>query len=224
MPRNLLDLARLARRYDREAHAPLLGLRRQRALLAPLVALARRRDRGAGRGSGGGLERGMSALRAVSLLGATITMGLVAGVLRPLRAHDHARAAAADDRTFVTAFQAIDRAILNPWFMVRRSSARSCSRVAAAVPTSAAAARRGSWRRSACYLIAACVMTVAVNVPLNDAIKAAGRPGPDPRPRRRAQHFHEARWAAWNLVRAVTSTSAFACLAWALVLYGRGTA
>jgi len=45
MPRNLLDLAQLARAYDREAHAPLLGLRLQRALLAPLVALARRRDR-----------------------------------------------------------------------------------------------------------------------------------------------------------------------------------
>jgi mannose-6-phosphate isomerase-like protein (cupin superfamily) len=45
MPRNLLDLALLARTYDQEAHAPLLGLRLQRALLAPLVALARRRDR-----------------------------------------------------------------------------------------------------------------------------------------------------------------------------------
>ncbi|MEP6952998.1 MAG: cupin domain-containing protein [Solirubrobacteraceae bacterium] len=46
MPRNLLDLALLARTYDQEAHAPLLGLRAQRMLLAPLVALARRRDRG----------------------------------------------------------------------------------------------------------------------------------------------------------------------------------
>jgi quercetin dioxygenase-like cupin family protein len=45
MPRNLLDLALLARTYDQEAHAPLIGLRLQRALLAPLVALARRRDR-----------------------------------------------------------------------------------------------------------------------------------------------------------------------------------
>jgi len=45
MPRNLLDLALLARTYDREAHAPLLGRRLQRTLLAPLVALARRRDR-----------------------------------------------------------------------------------------------------------------------------------------------------------------------------------
>jgi hypothetical protein len=45
MPRNALDLALLARTYDREAHAPLLGRRLQRILLAPLVALARRRER-----------------------------------------------------------------------------------------------------------------------------------------------------------------------------------
>jgi len=45
MPRSPLDLALLARTYDREAHAPLLGRRLQRVLLAPLVALARRRER-----------------------------------------------------------------------------------------------------------------------------------------------------------------------------------
>jgi quercetin dioxygenase-like cupin family protein len=47
MPRNLLDLALLARTYDQEAHAPLLGVRLQRILLAPLVFLARRRRSGA---------------------------------------------------------------------------------------------------------------------------------------------------------------------------------
>jgi quercetin dioxygenase-like cupin family protein len=40
LPRNVLDLAALARRYDQEAHAPLLGRRLQRLLLAPLVWLA----------------------------------------------------------------------------------------------------------------------------------------------------------------------------------------
>src|SRR5436190_1107204 len=44
MPRNLLDLALLARTYDEEAHAPVLGLGMQRLLLAPLVAMARRRQ------------------------------------------------------------------------------------------------------------------------------------------------------------------------------------
>lgn len=35
------------------------------------------------------------------------------------------------------------------------------------------------------------------------------------------ERFHEARWVRWNLARAVASTAAFGCLAWALVLHGR---
>jgi quercetin dioxygenase-like cupin family protein len=42
MPRNPLVLADLARRYDQEAHAPFVTVGVQRALLAPLVLLARR--------------------------------------------------------------------------------------------------------------------------------------------------------------------------------------
>jgi quercetin dioxygenase-like cupin family protein len=45
MPRKLTDLATLARRYDQEAHAPFLSVGVQRVLLAPLVALGRRRAR-----------------------------------------------------------------------------------------------------------------------------------------------------------------------------------
>src|SRR5215207_4497547 len=41
LPRNPLELADLARRYDREAHAPLLSVGVQRALLAPFVFAAR---------------------------------------------------------------------------------------------------------------------------------------------------------------------------------------
>jgi hypothetical protein len=41
LPRNLLDLAVLARRYDQEAHAPLMSVGVQRLLLAPLVFAAR---------------------------------------------------------------------------------------------------------------------------------------------------------------------------------------
>ena len=45
LPRNLLDLALLARTYDNEAHAPFLTVGLQRLLLAPLVLLARARRR-----------------------------------------------------------------------------------------------------------------------------------------------------------------------------------
>ena len=37
LPRNLRDLADLARRYDQEAHAPLMNVAVQRILLAPLL-------------------------------------------------------------------------------------------------------------------------------------------------------------------------------------------
>ena len=45
LPRNLLTLASLARRYDQEAHAPLLTVGVQRLLLAPLVWLGSRVQR-----------------------------------------------------------------------------------------------------------------------------------------------------------------------------------
>lgn len=41
LPRNPLELASLARKYDQEAHAPLLSVGVQRLLLAPLVFSAR---------------------------------------------------------------------------------------------------------------------------------------------------------------------------------------
>jgi quercetin dioxygenase-like cupin family protein len=46
VPRNLLELAVLARKYDQEAHAPFVSVRLQRVLLAPLVFLARHRRAG----------------------------------------------------------------------------------------------------------------------------------------------------------------------------------
>jgi mannose-6-phosphate isomerase-like protein (cupin superfamily) len=64
MPRNLLELAVLARKYDQEAHAPLLGVRLQRALLAPLVFLARHRRAG----------------RVAALAGAAAAVGGVSGI------------------------------------------------------------------------------------------------------------------------------------------------
>jgi uncharacterized membrane protein len=69
------------------------------------------------------------------------------------------------------------------------------------------------------YLVAV-IITIAVNVPMNDAIKAAGDPAHIDVAQVRAQ-FNEARWATWNLVRVATSVPAFGLLAWALVLCGR---
>ena len=160
-------------------------------------------------------------VRTTTLMGATMTMGLVAGVFA-LYAHTIMPGLRkTDDRTFVAAFRQIDRAIVNPWFM-------ATAFVGALVFTLVAGiANRGTpalpWIAAAfgLYLVAV-VVTAAVNVPLNDAINAAGDPNHIDVTQVRAQ-FHETRWAVWNLLRVATTTSAFGLLTWALVLCGRAS-
>lgn len=67
------------------------------------------------------------------------------------------------------------------------------------------------------------VITVVVNVPLNNGMKAAGAPDGIADLARVREQFNETRWVRWNLVRAVATAAAFGCLAWALVLLGRAT-
>jgi uncharacterized membrane protein len=164
----------------------------------------------------------MNTLRAVSLLGATITMGLVTGTFA-LYAHTIMPGLrSTDDHTFVTAFQSMDRAIINPWFMSTAFVGALLFAAAAMVTNLGRAALPWVAVALGLYLIAF-VITVAVNVPLNDTIKAAGNPDRIHDLQGVRERFDEARWAAWNLVRVVTSVGAFGCLAWALVLYGRST-
>jgi uncharacterized membrane protein len=161
----------------------------------------------------------MELLRGAALIAATITMGLVAGVFGLFSHTIMPGLRRTDDRTFVAAFQAIDRAIINSWFMASFLGALALTGLAGALHLGAGERSVLPWIVAAfvLYLIAVGI-TLAVNVPRNDAMKAAGDPdrlGDLNGVRRR---FDEARWAAWNLVRTLTSTAAFGCLAWALVL------
>src|SRR5689334_1859433 len=61
---------------------------------------------------------GMTSLTGAVLVAATLTTGWVAGVLGHYAHTLMPALRRVDDRTFVRAFQAIDRAILNPWFTV----------------------------------------------------------------------------------------------------------
>lgn len=164
----------------------------------------------------------MTTWRAISLIGATMTMGLVSGTFA-LYAHTIMPGLKkTDDRTFVAAFQATDRAIINPWFMLSAFVGALLFTIAAAVTNGGTGAF--PWIAIALGLyVLAFVVTIAVNVPLNNVIKAAGNPDHIKDLAVVRERFHETRWAAWNLLRVITSTTAFACLTWALVLYGRTT-
>lgn len=164
----------------------------------------------------------MTALKTATLLAAVITMGLADGTFA-LYAHTIMPGLkTTDDRTFVAAFQSIDRAIVNRWFMITAFAGALAFTAAALVVHRGGDALPWIVAALGLYLVTV-VVTVAVNVPLNDAVKAAGDPDHIDVAAAR-EHFDEARWTAWNLVRVATTTVAFGCLAWALVLYGRDSA
>jgi len=157
-------------------------------------------------------------LALAALLLATITMGLAAGAFVLYQHTVMPGLGSTDDRTFVAAFQATDHAIINPWFMLTAFGG-------ALVFTGAATLfHLGDdafwWIMSAFILYVVTVMiTMAVNVPRNDALKAAGDPDAIDVAAARAA-FDETRWTRWNLVRAVLSSTAFVLLTWALVVAG----
>ena len=162
----------------------------------------------------------MDVLRAVALVLATMSMGLMAGVFG-LYAHTVMPGLRrTDDRTFVGAFQALDRAIINPWFMVGGfMGALVLTLAAAALHIGVASVLPWTLVALVLYLIVV-VITFRINLPRNNAIKAAGDPDAIADLAAVRERFDETLWNRWNVVRAVLSTIAFAGLAWALVEYG----
>ena len=83
----------------------------------------------------------------------------------------------ADDRTFVGAFQAIDTRIINPWFLMTFLGALVFTSLAVLLHLGQEFRLVLPWIVAAGALyLATVVVTLGVNVPLNDGIKAAGPP------------------------------------------------
>jgi uncharacterized membrane protein len=115
-----------------------------------------------------------------------------------------------DDSGFVAAFQATDRAIINPVFLGAFFAPTVLSGISAFTDHGEPGY---GWIVAALVLNAAIVVvTLSINVPLNDALKARGDvTGPDATAAR--QGFHEARWVAWNWFRTIANVAALVCLA-----------
>jgi uncharacterized membrane protein len=159
-----------------------------------------------------------------SLLAATVAMGLVAGVFGDWAVTIMPGLHATDDRTFVAAFQALDRAIYNAPFMLAFMGALVGTGVAAVLHLRGDDRSPLPWVAVAFGLhLAAFVITMVVHVPLNDGLVAAGDPDRIADPAAARHSFDEARWVGWHAVRTITTTAAFCCLTWALVLHGRAT-
>ena len=161
-------------------------------------------------------DEDMRLVQQLTLVGATVGAGLMAGLFAAFAYAVMPALRGADDRTFVDAMQRINVTIVNGWFLLAFLG----------TPVLAALAAVLAWRGAALPWIVAglalylvmFVVTVAVNVPLNDALAAAGSADPGA-----ARERFESAWVTWNVVRALASTAGFGALCWALVLAGRAT-
>lgn len=140
---------------------------------------------------------------------ATVATGLMAGVYFVYAVAIMPGLRGLDDAGFVAAFQATDRAIINPIFLVAFFAPAALSGISAFTERGEVGYR---WIVAALALNAAIVaITMAVNVPLNDGLKARGDvTGPDATAARDA--FREGRWVAWNWFRTVANLAALVCL------------
>ena len=164
----------------------------------------------------------MELLRTAALLAATMTMGIGAGVYQLYAFAIMPGLRRTDDRTFVGAFQQIDTAIVGPFLLVFFIGALVFTALAGALNFGADERSTLPWICGALVLqLAVLVITFAINVPLNNEIKAAGDPSEIADLAAVRERFNEAKWIGWNLFRVVASTVAFGCLAWSLVLHGR---
>jgi uncharacterized membrane protein len=158
----------------------------------------------------------MELLRTTILIAATLATGLITGAFFIYAVAIMPGLGETDDRTFVGAFQAIDRAIINPLFMLGFLGALVFTGVAALLHLTEDVLAL-ILVAFALYLVGF-VSTIRINVPLNDAIKAAGDPDRIVDLAGVRQRFDEPRWVRWNTIRTVLLLIAFGLLAAALVV------
>ena len=153
----------------------------------------------------------LETLRSPVLLTASLACGLQAGTYYTWASGVMPGLARVDDRTFVHAMQQMNIAIVNPVFMLTFMGAPLLA--AAAIATTDGSGRK--WAiAGAAFALATVVITIAGNIPLNDAIDAAG-PIDKIADLGAVREAFESDWVRLNIARALTSTASLGCLVWA---------
>lgn len=159
----------------------------------------------------------MEVFRTVVLVAATVVMGVMGGIFFLYSNTIMPGLGRTDDRTFVGAFQAIDTRIINPVFMSMFFGGLVLSGAAVFLHLGDQFRSVLPWLMTALALYAVVlILTITVNVPLNDYIKAAGDPDQIDVADVRGT-FNEKRWVRSNHIRTLLTLIAFVCLCWALL-------
>lgn len=161
----------------------------------------------------------MSAAQTAVLLAALLTSGLTAGLFAGFSYAVMPGLRRSSARTLVEAMQGVNVAIINPLFMSLFMGGLLVS-IASVFVLWGTDARWWVLGGAVSYLVMF-VVTSALNVPLNNALDAAGDPDAN-EDLDGVREGYEAPWTLWNNVRAVANTISFVCFALALLVFAAG--
>ncbi|MFI7527315.1 DUF1772 domain-containing protein [Nocardia salmonicida] len=162
----------------------------------------------------------MFAVRMATMVLALLSTGLIAGVFYAYAISVMPALARTEDRTLIDVMQKINVVIINPWFMFGFMGTVGFTALAAALHLGKEQRSTLIWIGIALALnVIAFAVTAGLNVPLNDALAAAGDPASIADAAAVRADF-EATWVRWNIVRAVVHTAAFLVLCGALFAAG----
>jgi uncharacterized membrane protein len=157
------------------------------------------------------LATALTSTRGPVLLVATLVAGLQAGTYFTWSTGVMPGLARVDDRTFISAMQQMNVAIVNPLFIATFLGAPLLAGAAVVV----AGPQARPWAIAATALaVGTLVISFAGNIPLNDALAAAG-PVDKIKDLAAVRADFESLWVKLNAARCFTSAGALGCLAWA---------
>lgn len=162
----------------------------------------------------------MIGIRIATLVAAVVGTGLVAGLFYAYAISVMPALRQTEDRVVLDVMQRINVVILNPWFLVAFLGSVGFTGIAAVL-------HLGSGQRAVLLWIGiglalntfAFITTIALNVPLNNMLEAAGDVNSMTDPAALRAEY-ESPWVRWNVLRSVLHTAAFAVLCGALFVSG----
>jgi len=155
----------------------------------------------------------LSGIRALTLGGATLTTGLVAGVFYAYSISVDPGLAAQSDASYVATMQEINERIQNPLFFASFVGAALFLPAALVVHLPRPRSGRLLLISLACllYIGGGFLLTAFINVPMNDQLATVDPEAPA-RVLSQAREAYEAPWDFWNGIRTIFSTLAFLAL------------
>lgn len=151
----------------------------------------------------------MTALRDPVLVLGVVALGLMAGLFAAFAYAVMPGLGQVDDRSFVAGMQRINVVIVNPLFLLLFFGGLGFTVVAAVLYRDH---RMFWWIVAAAVLyVVGVLITMTLNVPLNNQLAAAGDPERIGDLRAVREAF-ESSWVRWNVARALVHTAAFAVL------------